>query len=120
MKRYLLILIFVSLCAGIHAQDYFSETAAKAKRATPHEAAYIWSEYQQFLPTFHATYFHLGNIYYDLIPTEHPIRDYANSITAIACTTPKTKPLSPSTTKVYLIPARDRNTLIYSSLSSND
>lgn len=76
MKRYLLILIFVSLCAGIHAQDYFSETAAKAKRATPHEAAYIWSEYQQFLPTFHATYFHLGNIYYDLIPTEHPIRDY--------------------------------------------
>ena len=75
-QRYTLTLIFLSLYLNLYAQDYFNETLTKVKQATPHEAAYILSGYQQFLPTFHATYFHLGNIYYDLIPTEHPIRDY--------------------------------------------
>lgn len=77
MKRLRAILTIISVCVcGIQAQDYFMETLDKANRATPYEAVYILSDYQQFLPTFPATYYHLGVRYFDLIRAEHPIRDY--------------------------------------------
>jgi len=80
MKRHLHIgLLFALLHAfalSATAQDYFLETLERANRATPYEAVYILSDYQQFLPTFAATYYHLGLRCYNLIPTEHPIRDY--------------------------------------------
>ncbi len=75
-RTYIVALALIIATGSAIAQDNFSETLAKTTNTTPYEAAYILSDYQQFLPTFHATYFHLGNIYYDLIPTEHPIRDY--------------------------------------------
>lgn len=52
------------------------EALEKANRATPYEAIYILSDYQQFLPSHAATYYHLGIRYYALIGAEHPIRDY--------------------------------------------
>ena len=77
MKRPLyIIILFCALSVKGYSQDYFLETLDKANRSTAYEAAYILSDYQQFLPTFPATYFHLGNIYYSLIETIHPIRDY--------------------------------------------
>lgn len=60
----------------VQAQDYFAETQARAQAATLHEAIYIWSDYQQFNPLFHAPYFHLGNLYYQKAHLDHPIRDY--------------------------------------------
>ena len=68
-------LLFI-LSSRAVAQDYFLETLDKANRTTTYEALYILSDYQQFLPSFAATYYHLGVRYYDLIHTEHPIRDY--------------------------------------------
>ena len=38
----------MSVC--VSAQDAFVETLEKAERATPHEAIYILSDYQQFFP----------------------------------------------------------------------
>ncbi len=80
MKRILHIALLIVLVHVVSpdavAQDYFMETLEKANRATPYEAVYILSDYQQFMPTFAATYYHLGVRYYNLIPTEHPIRDY--------------------------------------------
>lgn len=71
------ILLASTAIGSIQAQDYFAETNARAQAATLHEAIYIWSDYQQFNPLFHAPYFHLGNLYYHKALTDHPIREYS-------------------------------------------
>lgn len=76
MKKVAYIWLLLIAVAPLRAQDYFAETQARAQAATLHEAIYIWSDYQQFNPAFHAPYFHLGQLYYHRLQTEHPIRDY--------------------------------------------
>lgn len=60
------------------AQEYFEETLKEVKRATTiQEEIALLSDFQQRDPGFAAVYYHLGKRYYELIPTEHPIRDHS-------------------------------------------
>ena len=79
MKRlcYSIVIIWLqAFSIGLSAQDLFIETLERANRATPQEAIYLLSAYQQNVPELAAVYFQLGIRYFQLIRTEHPIRDY--------------------------------------------
>ena len=79
MRKHTVDLLFLGilLCPmQVFGQDYFSEYWTRAAVATPYQAYAIWYEYHSLFPQFSATYYIMGNISYDLIETEHPIRDY--------------------------------------------
>lgn len=72
----LFIILTITSVITAYSQDYWHEYQERAATATPIKEIYIWADYQQTFPMFHATYYHLGRLSYSLIPYEHPIRDY--------------------------------------------
>ncbi len=77
MKRlYIFFILCVLMPLLIAAQPSYKEINARLPQLAPHEALYILSDYQTFFPAQPHPYYHMGNINYQLISTEHPLLDY--------------------------------------------
>lgn len=77
MSRYYILIygVLLSCLLPLSAQD-------NTQRGTnTHQAAYNLMDYQSKHPTDPLSYFRLGNIYYDLYHSEHPIRHYTELLT---------------------------------------
>jgi len=77
MRKYLFLLIFGACCAGVvQAQEKYSVVLEQAKSLSPYEAIYLLMDYQYWKPEHANTYYQLGNLCYNLLPTRDPLHHY--------------------------------------------
>lgn len=85
MKRILYIIIV--LCAiylvPAHAQDKYSDILERTRSLSPYEAAYLLMNSLSTDPENASIDYHLGNIFYDLLPTRDPLHHYTELSTLL-------------------------------------
>ena len=72
---YILFAIVVS--ESVTAAENWSQVLEHCRSLTPYEAIHYVGDYRAGYPTEAAPYGYLGEIYFKLLPTLHPLRDYS-------------------------------------------
>lgn len=73
-KTVIFVLLSVSMC--LMARPNYKYILQHYDSFSPREALYRLREYQEWVPTQAHCYYLMGNLYYQLYRTEHPIHDY--------------------------------------------
>ena len=76
--RHLFTILCLLAATSLAAQDDFYKVLDRASATTTPEAVYILLHYQQANPKFAPIYFHLGNLSWQLVADQHPLREYSD------------------------------------------
>lgn len=75
--RFLLLCALVNIVTiGVYGQEKFDEQLAAVSQMTAYKAIYQLEQYQAKYPDFAATYYHLGRMSEEVLPSLHPILNY--------------------------------------------
>lgn len=64
-------------CCSLLLADEYENLIRSISEKQPYESSYLLKQYQEANPSFGNVYYQLGKVFYEMIPTAHPLYDFS-------------------------------------------